>query len=79
MAKYQAGDYVKAEFTDDATGESEWMWVEVESCDDERRVLYGRLDNAPVVHSERLRLGSEIAVSYDNVREHRKPSQFIKQ
>jgi hypothetical protein len=48
MAKYQAGDYVEPEFTDDTTGENEWMWVEAESCDDERHVLYGRLDSAPV-------------------------------
>jgi hypothetical protein len=34
MAKYESGDYVKAEFKDDKTGESEWMWVRVDSCDD---------------------------------------------
>ena len=27
MPKFQPGDYVKAEFQDEATGESEWMWV----------------------------------------------------
>lgn len=79
MAKYQAGDYVKVEFKGGATGESEWMWVEVESCDDEKRVLFGRLDNTPVVHSDRLGLGTEVAVSYEKVREHRKPSDFVKQ
>jgi hypothetical protein len=49
MAKYHPGDYVKAEFKDEQTGESEWMWVVVDSCDDEERVLFGRLDNEPVV------------------------------
>jgi hypothetical protein len=34
MSNYQTGDYVKAEFRNDQTGESEWMWVRVESCDD---------------------------------------------
>jgi hypothetical protein len=31
MAKYVPGDYVKAEFKNDENGESEWMWVKVES------------------------------------------------
>jgi hypothetical protein len=78
MAEYQAGDYVKVEFSDEGTGESEWMWVEVRSCDDEKRLLFGRLDNVPVVHSAKLKLGSEIAVSYDQVRERRGPSDFAK-
>lgn len=79
MAKYAAGDYVKVEFKDETTGESEWMWVEVRHCDDEKGLLFGRLDNAPVVHSAKLRLGSEIAVSYDKVREQRRSSEFMKQ
>ncbi len=79
MPKYQPGDFVKVEFRDEASGESEWMWVQVESCDDERRILLGRLDNAPVVLTRTLKLGSEIAVSYDNVREHRRLSEFPKQ
>lgn len=78
MAKYCTGDYVKVEFKDESLGESEWMWVEVESSDDERRVLFGRLDNAPVVHSAKLGLGSNVAISYDRVREHRKSSDFAK-
>ena len=28
MAKYEPGDYVKAEFKDESTGENEWMWGE---------------------------------------------------
>ena len=78
MAKYQPGDYVKAEFKDEDTGESEWMWVVVDSCDDEERVLFGRLDNEPVVGTG-LRLGDELAVSYEKVMEHRKASEFGKQ
>jgi len=70
MGKYVIGDFVKAEFKDDASGESEWMWVMVHSSDDEKRVVFGRLDNEPVVF-KRLRLGQEIAVSYDLIREHR--------
>jgi hypothetical protein len=41
MAKYQPGDYVKAEFKDEDTGESERMWVQVDSCDDEAGLLFG--------------------------------------
>jgi len=35
MPRFQPGDYVKAEFKDDVTGESERMWVVVDSCDNE--------------------------------------------
>jgi hypothetical protein len=79
MPKYGTGDYVKVEFTDDVSSESEWMRVEVRSCDGEKRLVFGRLDNAPVVHASKLALGSEVAVSYDKVREHTKPHEFIKQ
>jgi len=72
---YAAGDYVKAEFRDDRSGESEWMWVRVNANDPERRVVFGTLDNQPVISSD-LRLGMQIAVSYDNIREHRTPASF---
>ncbi len=78
MPKFQPGDYVKAEFRDDVTGESEWMWVQVDSCDDEERVLFGRLDNELVVGTG-LHLGDELAVSYEKVVEHRKAKDFQKQ
>ena len=64
MPRFQPGDYVKAEFKDEATGESEWMWVVVDSCDDGEGVLFGRLDNEPLVGTG-LRLGDELAVSYE--------------
>lgn len=76
MPKYRAGDYVKAEFRDEGTGESEWMWVQVESCDDRMQLIFGRLDNPPVVLTRKLKLHSEVAVSYRNVRDHRRPSEF---
>jgi hypothetical protein len=44
MANYQPGDYIKAEFKNDETGESEWMWVRVDSCDDANRRVFGRLE-----------------------------------
>jgi hypothetical protein len=41
MPTYEAGDYVKVELTDEATGGSEWLWVRVERCDEGNRVLFG--------------------------------------
>jgi hypothetical protein len=77
MAAYETGDFVKAEFRNDQTAESEWIWVRVDSCDDAKRLVFGRLDTMPLLdYSGKLRLGSEIAVSFDNVHEHRKPQDF---
>lgn len=76
MAKYRAGDYVKVEFKGEGTGESEWMWVRVDICDDKSRLVYGRLDSIPLVHTGKLKLHSEVAVTYANVREHRRPGKF---
>ncbi len=75
MASYQQGDYVKVEFQDESSGQSEWMWVKVERADDEQRVIFGRLDNEPLLNLD-LHLGMELAVSYDQVREHMKASAF---
>jgi hypothetical protein len=50
ISTYQPGDYVKVEFRDDITGESEWMWVKVEHADDEEEVVFGQLDNEPIVN-----------------------------
>ena len=76
--KFQPGDYVKAELKDEATGESEWMWLLVDSCDDEARVVFGRLDNEPLLGTD-IHLGDELAVSYETIVEHRKASEFQKQ
>lgn len=71
MAVYQPGDHIKVEFKDDRTGDSEWMWVQVDHADDAQRLVFGRLDNEPAVVAG-LRLGMNLAVSYENIREHRK-------
>ena len=78
MLRFQPGDYIKAEFKDEATGESEWMWVQVDSCDDEAGVLFGRLDNEPLLGAD-LHLRDELAVSYQKIVERRKASGFQKQ
>lgn len=76
MATYEPGDFVKAEFRDERTGEAEWMWVRVELADDNQRILFGWLDNQPVVFAGEMTLGQRLAVSYDNVREHAKAGDF---
>jgi hypothetical protein len=74
---YEPGDHVKVEFPDETTGIGEWIWMIVDHCDDERRLVYGTLDNEPVNdYGGKVKLGSQLAVSYDNVREHKKPNEF---
>lgn len=70
---YQPGDYVKVDFPDEATGIGEWMWVRVTRSDDEKQILLGILDNEPLTdYGRELGPGSEVAVSYSRIREHRK-------
>jgi len=71
MLLYKAGDHVKVEFRRDGSQETEWMWIQVDHCDDEQGLIFGRLDSEPVVNTG-LRVGQELAVSYDKVREHRR-------
>lgn len=75
VSDYRPGDHVKVEFKDDSSGESEWMWVQVDHCDDDRQLVFGRLDSQPVLHTN-LRLGQELAISYSKIREHRRPEDF---
>jgi hypothetical protein len=72
MAVYEAGDYVKIELSDECTSESEWMWLKVERCDEVSRLVFGRLDSIPVLNAGQLRLSQELAVSFDNIRDHLK-------
>ncbi len=79
MPQYDRGDYVKVEFASQTPGlPGEWMWVHVHRCDEERQLLFGTLDNEPVVNSEDLQHGQELAISYSQVREHKKPWEFRK-
>lgn len=67
--KYGVGDHIKFEVKDAKTGASEWMWLKVDRVDDTTRVVFGRLDSQPVVFDKTMRLGQELAVSFDNIRE----------
>jgi len=71
MSTYQRGDHVKVEIADECLGECEWIWIEVDHCDYDLRLVFGRLDSQPVTPTG-LKLGQELAVSYDNIRDHRR-------
>lgn len=71
MSKYDKGDHVKIEVTDGASGESEWMWLLVDDCDDSAQIVFGRLDNQPIINTD-MKLGQELAVSFEKVRDHRR-------
>jgi hypothetical protein len=71
MSTYERGD--------EATGVGEWMWVRVEVCDDNRKVVIGRLDNEPLNdYDGKVEQGAQLVVSYAKIREHRKPTEFTK-
>jgi hypothetical protein len=80
MTKYTPGDYVKVEFPDRTTGISEWMWMRIVRSDEQKQLVFGILDNEPLNdYKGQLRLGSELAVSYSQIREHRKATEFTNQ
>lgn len=74
---YGRGDYVKVEFPDETRGIGEWMWVRVTGCDEQKELLFGVLDNEPVNNYEgRFEPGTEVAVRFSQVRDHKKPTDF---
>jgi uncharacterized protein YegJ (DUF2314 family) len=75
MGRFKQGDSVKIEFRDETKNESEWMWLLVVNSDDKQRLVFGTLDNEPVVNTD-MRLGTELAISYDLVREYLPASSF---
>ena len=71
---------MKVEFPDEATGIGEWMWVRVARCDDDKRLIFGILDNEPLNdYQGKVALGSELAIHYSQIRDHKKPTEFTKQ
>jgi hypothetical protein len=77
---YQHGDYVKVEFPDQTTGIGEWMWVRVTRCDYEKKLIFGILDSEPLnAYEGRLGLGTEVAVHFSQIRDHKNPTEFIRQ
>jgi hypothetical protein len=77
MPRYEKGDFIKVEFADESTGVAEWMWVRVQSCDDEKQIVFGVFDNEPLITlNGRLQLGSELAISFERFRDRKKPWDF---
>lgn len=77
MSKYEPGDFVKVEFPTDASGIGERMWVRVRSCDEEKQLVFGTLDSVPLNdYGGKLRLGTELAVAFDRILQHRKSWEF---
>ena len=70
---------MKVEFPDKATGVGEWLWVKVTRCDPEQQIVFGTLDNEPLNdYNGKVGLGSELAVGFSQIREHRNPTEFTK-
>lgn len=69
---YKPGDHIKVEFRAGGESVGEWMWVRVTACDDARQLVFGVLDNTPIADSTgRLKVGTELAISFDKIREHK--------
>ncbi len=80
MATYQPGDYIKVEFAGEDGMPGEWMWVRVCRCDEQKKLVFGTLDNELVNdYDGKLTVGSELAVSYSQIRDHKKPTEFTTQ
>jgi hypothetical protein len=80
MPTYERSNYVKVEFPDESRRIGEWMWVRVNRCDEHKQLVFGILDDEPLNdYQGRVELGSELAVSYSQIREHRKPTEFSRQ
>jgi len=75
MGKYKRGDFVKIEVRDEGGGPSEWLWFLVDRSDDEQQLVFGKLDNEPIVATD-MRLGQVLTVSYDIIRDHRTSGSF---
>jgi hypothetical protein len=71
MGVYKKGDHVKIEVEDKQFGIAEWVWMLVESSDDDRQLVFGQLDNEPIANAD-ITLGDQLAVSYEKVKEHRR-------
>jgi hypothetical protein len=69
---------MKVEFSDEATGIGESVWLRVDRCDDEKQLVYGSLDSEPLHdYGGQIGLGSELAVSFSQIRKHRKPPSHV--
>ena len=76
MARYEKGDYVKIEVTDQDSGDRKWTLLLVNSdAAGRRQLVFGQLDCDPVVVSD-MKRGHLLAVICGPVRDHRRPSDL---
>lgn len=75
MRPIEPGDFVKAVFKNEGTGEAERMWVRVDRVDDAMKVIFGKLDSQPIANPE-LQFGMDLAIAYDAICEHMKNAEF---
>jgi hypothetical protein len=75
VSQYGLGDYIKADFKDERTGESEWMWVRIKGSDNDLRGVFGTRDRERITMTD-LNIGMVLEVSYDNIRDHRTEASF---
>ena len=68
--KYKKGDHVKIEVKDERFAVGEWIWLLVEDSDDDRQLVLGQVDNEPINNPD-MKMGQQLAVSYDKIRDHR--------
>lgn len=71
MGTYKRGEHVKIEVVNENSAEREWMWLLVDDSDDQRQLVFGRLDQQPIINTD-MHLGQELAVSYEKIRDHKK-------
>jgi hypothetical protein len=77
VATYQRGDYVKIEFEGENGLPGEWMWMRVHHCDDEKQFVFGTLNNDKGNdYVKEVKLGSELAIGYAQIREHKTGAEF---
>jgi hypothetical protein len=68
---YEPGDHIKVEFEGENGMPGEWMWVIVQSRDDQKRLVFGTLDSEPMNdYCGKVKLGSNLVISYSRVREY---------
>jgi hypothetical protein len=56
------------------------MWVRVTHCDDDKQLVFGKLDSEPLNdYDDKVELGSDLAIRYSQIRDHKKSTEFTKQ
>jgi hypothetical protein len=61
----------------DATGVSEWMWLRIDHCDEQRQIVFGWLENPPDSDQQKpAKVEQLLAATFAKILEHRKRYEF---